>query len=68
MLVLTRKPRERILVPQWDLTITVLAIEGNKVRLGITAPREVDVYREEILARQEQEAAVSCSSEAGEGR
>ncbi len=67
MLVLTRKLRERILVPQWDLTITVLAIEGNKVRLGITAPREVDIYREEILARQEQEAGVSCSSEAEQG-
>jgi carbon storage regulator len=48
MLVLTRKLGERILVPHSDLTITVVAIEGNKVRLGFAAPVEIAVYREEL--------------------
>ncbi len=48
MLVLSRKLGERILVPHCDLTITVVAIEGKTVRLGISAPAEVGVYREEL--------------------
>jgi carbon storage regulator len=51
MLVLTRKFGERIVVPGLELTVTVLAIEGNTVRLGITAPEEVEVYREELWHR-----------------
>jgi carbon storage regulator len=48
MLVLTRRVGERILVPHCDLKITVVAVEGNTVKLGITAPHEVGVYREEL--------------------
>jgi carbon storage regulator len=48
MLVLSRKLGERVLVPQCDLTVTIVSIEGNTVRLGITAPTEVGVYREEL--------------------
>jgi carbon storage regulator len=48
MLVLSRKTGERIMVPNCDMTITVIAVEGQKVRLGITAPSDVAVYREEI--------------------
>ena len=48
MLVLSRKLGERILVPHCDLTVTVVAIEGNTVRLGISAPGEIRVYREEL--------------------
>jgi carbon storage regulator len=48
MLVLSRKLGERILVPQCDLSVTVVAIDGNTVKLGITAPTEVGVYREEL--------------------
>jgi carbon storage regulator len=48
MLVLSRKPGEQILVPSLDLAVTVVAIEGNRVRLGISAPHEIAVYREEI--------------------
>ena len=51
MLVLTRKGGEQIVVPNCDLTVTVLGIEGNKVRLGFTAPSDVAVYREEIWRR-----------------
>jgi carbon storage regulator len=51
MLVLTRKLGERILVPDCDLTVTVVAIEGNSIRLGITAPVDLTVYREEVWHR-----------------
>jgi carbon storage regulator len=48
MLVLSRRVGERILVPHCQLALTVVSIEGNTVRLGITAPAEVGVYREEL--------------------
>jgi carbon storage regulator len=48
MLVLSRKIGERILVPDRELAITVVAIEGNRVRLGISAPTDIGVYREEV--------------------
>jgi carbon storage regulator CsrA len=51
MLVLSRKIGERILVPHCEMSITVLAIEGNTVRLGVSAPAEVGVYREELWQR-----------------
>ncbi len=51
MLVLSRKLGERILVPSCEMSVTVVAIEGNTVRLGITAPTEVGVYREELWQR-----------------
>jgi carbon storage regulator len=51
MLVLSRKPGEVIVVPQCELTITVISIEGNKIRLGFSAPDEVDVYRQEVWQR-----------------
>jgi carbon storage regulator len=51
MLVLSRKLGERIVVPDIDLTLTVVAIEGNQVRLGITAPLDIGVYREELWQR-----------------
>ena len=48
MLVLSRKLGERILVPHCELTVIVIAIEGKTVRLGISAPEEIAVYREEV--------------------
>lgn len=51
MLVLSRKLGERVMVPQCGLSVTVIAIEGNVVRLGFSAPSEVGVYREEIWQR-----------------
>jgi carbon storage regulator len=48
MLVLSRKPGEQIVLPQCGVTITVCAIKGNTVRLGISAPPEIGVYREEV--------------------
>jgi len=48
LLVLRRKIGERIVVPHYDLAVTLLAIDGKTVRLGIAAPAEVEVYREEV--------------------
>ena len=48
MLVLSRKPGERIVVPHLELAVTVLAVEGKTVRLGIAAPEDVAVHREEV--------------------
>ncbi len=48
MLVLSRKLGERILVPHCELAVTIVSIDGNAVKLGITAPSEVGVYREEL--------------------
>ncbi len=50
MLVLSRKSRQRIIIGE-GIEITILAISGNRVRLGITAPREVPVRREELHVR-----------------
>jgi carbon storage regulator CsrA len=46
MLVLSRKPGERLVVPHCDLVVTVVAIEGRAVWPGISAPEAVAVYRE----------------------
>jgi carbon storage regulator len=51
MLVLSRKLGQRILVPDCELTVTIVAIEGNGVRVGISAPHDVAVYREEVWLR-----------------
>jgi carbon storage regulator CsrA len=48
MLVLSRKLGERRVVPHLELAVTVLAIQGKAVRLGIAAPEDVAVYREEV--------------------
>jgi carbon storage regulator len=51
MLVLSRKIGEQIVVPQCKLVVTVIATKGNVVRLGISAPDDVAVYREELWHR-----------------
>jgi carbon storage regulator len=50
MLVLTRYIDESIII-NGDIKITVLDIQGNQVRLGIEAPRDIDVHREEIYEK-----------------
>jgi len=54
MLILTRRPQETIRVGD-DVTITVLAVEGSKVRIGINAPRHITVDREEVHERKQRE-------------
>ena len=58
MLVLSRKIGERMVVPDCDLTITVVAVEGNKVRLGFSAPKEVAVFREEVWQQIDEDSVV----------
>ena len=48
MLVLSRKRGEKIVVPQCQLSVTVIGVQGNTVRLGISAPPEVAVHRDEL--------------------
>jgi carbon storage regulator len=51
MLVLSRKLSQQILIAS-DITITVVKIEGNHVRLGIEAPPGISILREELVGRQ----------------
>ena len=50
MLILTRRVGETLIIGD-DVHITVLGVKGNQVRLGIDAPRDVEVHREEIYHR-----------------
>jgi len=50
MLILTRRVGETVVIGN-DVTVTVLGVKGNQVRLGVNAPREVTVHREEIYER-----------------
>ena len=49
MLVLTRRKNQSIVIGD-GIVVTVLEVKGDQIRLGITAPRDVQVYREELLA------------------
>jgi carbon storage regulator len=51
MLILMRRPGETICIGD-DVTITVMSVEGNRVRIGVKAPREVTVDREEIAEKK----------------
>ena len=55
MLILTRRVGETLMIGD-AVTVTVLGVKGNQVRIGITAPRDVTVHREEIFQRLNSEA------------
>jgi len=50
MLILTRRVGETVIIGN-DVDVTVLAVKGNQVRLGVKVPREVSVHREEVFQR-----------------
>lgn len=50
MLILTRRVGETIMIGN-DISVTVLGVKGNQVRVGVNAPKEVAVHREEIAVR-----------------
>ena len=62
MLILTRRVDETLMIGD-DVTVTVLGVKGNQVRLGVNAPKDVAVHREEIFVRIQDER-----TEATEGR
>lgn len=56
MLILTRRLGETLMVGD-DVTVTVLGVKGNQVRIGVNAPKDVAVHREEIYQRIQKEKA-----------
>jgi carbon storage regulator len=61
MLVLSRKMGEQIVIDH-EIEVTVIRIRGGKVQLGISAPDNVTILREEVLHRFEEPAAHECST------
>jgi carbon storage regulator len=62
MLVLTRHANQSIMIGQ-DVVVTVLEVRGDQVRLGIQAPRHVEVHREEVFTALQKQAAETPPSE-----
>jgi carbon storage regulator len=65
MLILARRPGERVVIGD-EILVTVMAVNGHTVRLGIEAPRGVSVYREEIwlAVKEENRAAAEADADA----
>jgi carbon storage regulator len=56
MLILTRRPGEKIMIGE-GVEVTVMAVKGNQVRVGVSAPKSTTVHREEIFKRIQAEKA-----------
>lgn len=65
MLTITRRPGERIMIGD-DVVIEIVEVSGTTVRVGITAPRELVVYREELWERVRRENEAAARAEPGQ--
>ncbi len=66
MLILTRRVGEAVIIGE-EVTVTVLGVKGNQVRIGVDAPKTVSVHREEIFERIKNEAQGSTPSQEASG-
>jgi carbon storage regulator len=58
MLILTRRVGETLMIGD-EVSVTILGVKGNQVRIGVNAPKEVAVHREEIYQRIQREKVIS---------
>lgn len=65
MLILTRRVGETLMIGD-EVTVTVLGVKGNQVRIGVNAPKEVAVHREEIYERIKREQTGDPAGEVGD--
>lgn len=65
MLILTRRVGETLMIGD-EISVTVLGVKGNQVRVGVNAPRNVSVHREEIYERIQNEDGSSSSASSSE--